>query len=316
MELEVGNLGENICLLCEDENCSVYQMRDASGEGLMTMYPLFPGCCIIYNDFHMSGCRSLFQPKTDLFCIDHCRLGRIEWERQPGRYVYISEGDMQVDCRKNHAGDFFFPMEHYHGLGIYVDLKYTDNGVLHLMDDFSVDLLALQEKFCPGDSTFIMRSGQEIDRIFSDLYNLPETVRKTFCKIKIMELFFFLQYLDVPVGGEERPYFYKTQVDKIKNIVSLQTENLARWYTLEELSRQFSFPVTGMKQCFKGVYGCTMAEYMKQYRMNAAAGMLRSTSLTVIEIAAAVGYENPGKFAAAFRSVMDVTPSQYRKLTV
>ncbi len=313
MEIEAGNLGDNIQLICTDENCSVFQMKEESGEGLMTMYTLFPGCYIAYNDYHMSCCHSGFQPKTDLFCIDHCREGRIEWERSPGRYVYVSSGDIQVDCRQAHAKDFFFPLNHYHGLGIYVDLNYTDNGVLHMMDDFSVDLKQLAQKLCLKNSCFIMRSGQQIDRIFSELYDLPEHVRKPYCKIKIMELLMFLQNLDVPAGGEERPYFYKTQVDKIKSMVELQVSDLTKWYTQEELSKSFAFPITGMKRCFKGIYGCTMAEYMKNYRMNAAAEMIRTTKLPIIEIAAAVGYENPGKFSGVFRACKGVTPTQYRK---
>ena len=307
---------DNMRVLCNDDTCTVYQLNSDSGEGLMTMYPVFPCCCILYSDFHMRACRSNFAPQSELFCIDHCREGRIEWETEPNRYVYVSAGDMQVDCRNEHTRDFYFPLQHYHGVAVSVDLQGTDNGVLHLMDDFSVDVAALREKFCPGGHNFIMRSSQQLDHIFSELYNMPEHNRSTYFKIKVMELFFFLQELDVSAASEARPYFYRTQVDKIKSMVELQTSDLTRWYTLDELSEKFSFPLTGMKQCFKGMYGCTMADYMKQYRMNTAAELLRGTSRPVIDIAAAVGYENPGKFSAAFRSVLGMTPTAYRKSTV
>lgn len=81
-------------------------------------------------------------------------------------------------------------------------------------------------------------------------------MRLPYFKIKVLELLLFLETLEAPAASEERPYFYKTQVDKIKDIVSLQTQNLERWYTIEELSQKFEFPITSMKQCFKGIYGC------------------------------------------------------------
>ena len=312
MDMEQWYDGENMKILCSDENCTVYQIKDKTGEGLMTMYPVFEGCFILFNDFHLEKCCSGFAPKADLFCIDHCREGRIEWQKNANKYTYVSAGDMQVDCRTDHSGNFFFPLGHYHGVTISIDLGYTDNGRLKMMDDFIVDLNKLKQKFCPKEQHFIMRASSQIDRIFAELYDLPENIRKTYFKIKIMELFLFLENLDVPEGGEERSYFYKTQVDKVKEMVRLQTEDLTRWYTLEELSKKFEFPLTGMKQCFKGIYGCSMADYMKTYRMNAAAEMLYNTDKTVIEIASSVGYENPGKFAGVFKSKMGMTPSAYR----
>lgn len=279
----------------------------------MTLYPVFDGCCLIYNDFHLKQCNSGFHPRFEMFCIDHCREGRIEWKVEGNRYIYVEAGDMQVNSRAQHCREFSFPLRHYHGLTIGFDIRKAEGALLHVMEGFSVDIRRLKAKFCPDDRTFIMRAGAQIDHIFSELYDLPEHVRLPYFKIKVLELLLFLEALEVPEGGEERPYFYKAQVDKVKDIVALMTGNLEHWYTLEELSERFAFPVTSLKQCFKGIYGCTIAAYMKEYRMNAAALMLKDTREPVISIAARVGYGNPGKFAAAFRSVVGMTPTEYRK---
>lgn len=149
--------------------------------------------------------------------------------------------------------------------------------------------------------------------MFSELYDIPGHVRLAYFKIKELELLLFLETLEAPADSGERPYFYKTQVDKIKDIVALQTQDLERWYTIEELSQKFDFPITSMKQCFKGIYGVSMYAYMKEYRMNTAALLLKNTEEPVIAVAGKVGYTNPGKFSAAFRSVLGVTPTEYRK---
>lgn len=313
MPFSEREMGDNVRIVYKDENCTVFRVKDHSGEGLMTCYTVFKGCYLIYNDFHMKQCYSGFCPKTEIFCIDHCREGRIEWSIERNRYIYIEAGDMQVNSREKHSTQFNFPLRHYHGLTIGFIIDEAEASLFHVMDGFSVDLKKLRDKFCPDDQSFIMRAGAQINHIFSELYNLPEHVRLSYFKIKVLELLLFLETLDVPEGGEERPYFYKTQVDKVKAIAALLTENLEHWYTLEELSRMFSFPMTSLKQCFKGVYGCSVAVYVKEYRMNAAAVMLKNTQDSVISIAAKVGYSNPGKFASAFRSVLGMTPTEYRK---
>lgn len=39
----------------------------------------------------------------------------------------------------------------------------------------------------------------------------------------------------------------------------------------------------------------------------------RDTSLTIAEIAGMVGYENPGKFSAAFKKIRGLAPGESRK---
>ena len=51
----------DLCLLAKSGGCSVYQLRNESGEGTMTVYEVFPGATILYNDFHMAYCDSSFE---------------------------------------------------------------------------------------------------------------------------------------------------------------------------------------------------------------------------------------------------------------
>lgn len=72
--------GPNVQNLIESDDCKVMRLSDNSGEGMMTLYHVFPGVFLMYNDFHMKECISGFQTDMDLLCIDHCREGRIEQE--------------------------------------------------------------------------------------------------------------------------------------------------------------------------------------------------------------------------------------------
>jgi len=82
--------------------------------------------------------------------------------------------------------------------------------------------------------------------------------------------------------------------------------------TLEELSNKFDYPLTTMKKCFKEVYGDPIYSYMKSYRMNEACILLKESNDNISNIANYLGYDNPSKFAAAFKSVIGFTPLRYR----
>ena len=47
--------------------------------------------------------------------------------------------------------------------------------------------------------------------------------------------------------------------------------------------------------------------------MEQAASLLRTSDLSVAEIAQAVGYDSPSKFSAAFKAFFHILPKEYRK---
>ena len=83
--------------------------------------------------------------------------------------------------------------------------------------------------------------------------------------------------------------------------------------TIEELARIFHINTTTLKAVFKSVYGNSLAAHIKEHRMERAAELLRSTDLSILEIAGRVGYDSQSKFTAAFKSAYQVLPKEYRK---
>ena len=63
----------------DNNNCKIYRFENETGQGTITSYEVFPGVLLAYNDFHMSYYDSAFQPRQDVFCIDHCREGRLQY---------------------------------------------------------------------------------------------------------------------------------------------------------------------------------------------------------------------------------------------
>ena len=280
----------------------------------MTQYDLFPGVYLMYNDFHMEGYDSAFHTTEDMLCIDYCRQGRMEYPAGPDAYSYVEAGDLKLDRRLEHQGHFTFPLSHYHGITIGFTLPLAVQSLKEWVREFPVDLVRLQEKFCAGRYPGVIHGAPSVDHIFQELYAVPEQIKLPYFRIKVLELLLYLDALELSGHTEERPYFYKGQVEKIKAIQALLTQDLTKNYTLEELSTRFDIALTPMKNCFKSVYGSPIFTYMRNYRMNYAASLLKSDkSLKVAEIAGLVGYDSPSKFASAFHQTMGKTPLEYRK---
>ena len=221
---------------------------------------------------------------------------------------------MRVDDRRSHSGRFCFPLCHYHGMTLGFDLDIAVPALKDFFGGFSVDLYELQKKYCNDKKPFVIHNEPGIEHIFSELYFVPQQIKGDYYKVKALELLLYLDALQFSDSKEDRPYFYKGQVEKIKAIHDLITANLQEHYTMDELAERFQISLTGMKTCFKEIFGDSMYSYLRRYRMNVAATMLRQDSQKgIAEIAGAVGYESPSKFATAFRQVMGQTPMEYRK---
>lgn len=172
---------------------------------------------------------------------------------------------------------------------------------------------ASETNTAPAPTPRYSTGAPSLDHIFQELYAVPEQIKLPYFRIKTLELLLYLDALELPAESE-KPYFYKTQVEKMKAIHRLLTGDLERHYTITELSRRFSIPTTALKECFKSVYGQPINTYMRCLRMDRAALLLRQEPHAgVAEIAGRVGYDSASKFAAAFKAVKGKTPLEYRR---
>ena len=317
---EIARLGSNVKPVIQNESCSVLMLNDATGEGVMTVYRVMPGVMICFSDMHMEQCASEFELKNDrkIFCIDHCREGRIEMEVKPGVFIIMQENELRVDNRENHKGTTDYPLKHYHGVSIFMEVAEVQKALDEMFHGFSVSIEELRSRYCSEEKPYVIRGDKELGSILSGFYQKnmahPELAKaKEYYQIKVVELLLYLNTMTVEDRKEVRPYYYKTQMEKIKGIHAQITGNPQTRFTIEELSSMYEIPLTTMKKCFKDVSGDSTYSDQKRYRMNLAANMLlQDKEKEVQEIAASVGYENPGKFSSAFRSVMGLSPAEYR----
>lgn len=300
----------------QTENCLVYHLENDGGTGAITRYAVYPGIELMYNDIHLESCRQNKRARQNIMEINHCREGRFECEFRNGTYAYLAEGDLAINMLTNKPNDTWFPLSHYHGISVVIDMEQAEQTIAAIsaaLDGVAIDPKIIRSRLCGDDSCFIMRAEASIQHIFSELYTAPEHLRMGYFKLKILELLLFLGAVEMPSQFEERQYFHKDQVAVIKEIKEYMTEHLDKHFTLSELSQRFDIPLTAMKLCFKGVYGSPIYTYMISYRMQTAAVLLRQTKESITAIGMKLGYSNSSKFSEAFKKAMGMTPQEYRK---
>ena len=62
----------------DDGVCSRFHLENESGTGDITMYHVFSGIELVYNDMHMAYCNKEQEPAHGVMEINYCREGRSE----------------------------------------------------------------------------------------------------------------------------------------------------------------------------------------------------------------------------------------------
>jgi AraC-like DNA-binding protein len=317
--LQSKGFGSNVQSVAENDNAHVLRIQSSTGEGYMTLYIVMKGVYVMFDEFHLESCESEFKNMKNVFCIDHCRQGRIEHENLIGDKFYMESGDLKLGRRINHSGSIHMPNGYYYGMTIGFEIGEAEKSIKSELSGVDIDIGAIVEKFSSDKEYFIRRDSllkndEYIDHVLSEMYNIPKEIRMELFKVKIMELLLRLKMLDKTLYKDERLYIPASQAEKIKEVHKLIIDSPGKNYTVEVLSQKFGIPESTLRKNFREIYGSPIYKYIKKYKINKAAELLRTDSnLKISDVAESVGYDNPSKFAAAFKDVMGLTPLEFRK---
>lgn len=311
------DFGSNVSQVSATENCRVLRLSAPTGDGFMTLYRVFDGVYVIYNDFHLRGCLSQMEGAQNLFCIDHCREGRMEQHLNTRQTCFMEPGTLYIDHRVHHSGQVILPTCHYHGITIGFDVPVAQAALQKACPGVSIDLTAMIRQFCAEERPTVLRGSPGTEALFYPLYHLPGQVSIDYLRVKVLEILVYLKTQPIREADRETAYFYADQVEKIRAVHDYLLADLSATHPLPELAAQFSLTETALKRCFKQMYGTSVYAYLKGYRLQQAALWLRAEPDTAVaEIAQRVGYGSHSKFSAAFRAQFGITPQEYRERNV
>lgn len=272
---------------------------------------IFPGISLFFFNIHTGKASFSKCGTSECLEIYHCREGRMECSMN-GRYCYLSPGDLLLARSDTISSDLYFPLRHYHGITVRIEIPDAPKCLSCFLRDVNVQPVRIKEKFCGEQGYSIVRSSPSFEHIFSELYHVPEEVRSGYCKIKVLELMLFLSVFDLKESASSSLPLSPGQASLAKEVARYLSQNMEERLTLEQAAKKFHASPSNIKNSFKAVYGVPFYAFTRAQKMESAAYMLEYTEKSILEIANAHGYDNGGKFAGAFRSVKGVTPGAYR----
>lgn len=111
-----------------------------------------------------------------------------------------------------------------------------------------------------------------------------------------------------------KEFSYNAQPSLSDKICAYLAEHLREPFSTDKLSREFYLSYKRLAAVFKEEKGVTMQQYHTTLRMSEAKRLLRSTLMSVGEIAADLGFADMLYFSRRFRESTGYSPTEYRKL--
>ena len=93
-------------------------------------------------------------------------------------------------------------------------------------------------------------------------------------------------------------------------------KNYQKDLNLKEISDSLNINSIYLGQLFQKEIGILFSDYINNFRINKAKDLLSNTSLKASEIGELVGYSNKNYFYRKFKSIVGITPSEWRKLNL
>jgi AraC-like DNA-binding protein len=84
-------------------------------------------------------------------------------------------------------------------------------------------------------------------------------------------------------------------------------------WTIEELAREVGLSRSVLAERFAGLVGLPPMQYLAKWRMQIASGLLSGGGANMATVAAEIGYGSEAAFSRAFKKMLGIPPSAWRR---
>lgn len=172
-------------------------------------------------------------------------------------------------------------------------------------------LAGLADGSCDRSGARLSKTDRQATVAMRQILECPycDTSRRVFLEAKAMELLAI--QLSQPLEetrSETRP-LRLDDIERIHEARRILSGRLEDPPSLMELSRMVGLNDFKLKAGFKQVFGTTAFGYLHERRIEEARRLIEAGEMSVGEVALAVGYASPSRFAAAFKRRYGIRPS-------
>ncbi|MCI8511852.1 MAG: AraC family transcriptional regulator [Lachnospiraceae bacterium] len=162
---------------------------------------------------------------------------------------------------------------------------------------------------------FAGQASDDYPKLFSRLWQIQETKEIGYENdVRYLLTKLVSQLSNAPVEKEHQSLSRDVRdMERMKTMLSFLEAHYAEELTLRQIAESACISETECMRCFRRSIGMSPIRFLKERRLQYAAGLLRSTGQTVSEIAASCGFWDMSYFTKAFRQLYGATPTAYRR---
>lgn len=255
-------------------------------------------------------------PDTHENCLSFilCSTGKIRIQLLNGQIISACQQDVVCISEKVNLSLFETEREASGFLLIAESPKIQNSlwKITKIMGNWNLDIHSAIQYTEQIGGRYLIRNNLWVFSLFSVLDVLDDTEQDCYCVWKCIELLYLLSQKMIQVQQVEMLQKNGSVHDRLRSVCSYMELHLDEKMTIDSLCRRFYLSPTTFKRYFRSVYDQPVHSWLLQKRMEKAAELLCYTSMTVLEIAQAVGYSSLSQFNVVFKKCYTCTPRQYR----
>ena len=283
-----------------------------------TQYEFSPGIIFEFYEQQSTDHGEAKHSGQHQFRIDYTQIGRYECEFLDHTYSFRGENEVMLlatPTSEEWCLTSTHPIGGYRGCAFLILLDQLTEDDSILFHRFGICIDELVEELSASRRWSKLQSPRLVG-LFHEIYDAHVLSNREMIYLKSLEILIFItqNYRGRLTDSVSSDFFPAKQVKKVKSIHEQVTGQLEVNLSFERLAREHEINYPVFNSIFKGIYGDSPYQYLKSLKMNLAAQKMLESDLSIMEIAASVGYTNPSKFSSAFASVMGASPRTFRKI--
>ena len=243
------------------------------------------------GDFTYAPGYELSRSSFDSYLMEIILEGRVNIETEGERLTARAGQAVLIDCNKPHR---YHSDTGWHALWVHFDGAPAKGY-------FSLILRQNGRVF----ATHRLQEAHEALQGIFDMFHHGQPLSET-------RMALYLTQALTALAESAEPAIASGEAGPIHRAVELINRRVGEEPSVTELARMVGLSEYHFIRVFRQLMGVTPGQYIIISRMNHAKYLLKTTALSVGEIAAMAGYSSESMFTAAFRRTQGVTPTHYR----
>lgn len=310
-------------LNCENGYINSFQWPNDIGSGSMSMIKLQPGLMLGVANYKLKkNIEVEFEHHTSSIVLSFSTSGHLP------PMVSRLQDNLCGGCPYNESG---YEVLSYikGGQGVIRPLKDTRINYVNIALDpkLAHSVFSNRDQLFPADimDKISGLDGKQFSRIsplrpavsliVRQIMNCPyvASLKRLYYECKALELIILClgHFAEMQAGNSS--FLHPMDMDRVhyaRELVERDYQNPPR---LLDLAKQVGMPHPKLNSCFRRVYGTTIFDYLREYRLQKARTLLDGGSMNVTEVAYEVGYSSLSHFTKAFKEHVGMAPKEYRK---